>query len=283
MINGLMGMPWLVASTVPCMVHLNNLAEKDRDNKFLLVYLDNGITWHLVHHPSHRLTHGDSYNYEICLSGLFNMINGLMGMPWLVASTVPCMVHLNNLAEKDRDNKFVSVQENRLTNLIAHFMLGLTMLFLDTLKLLPLPVLYGVFLFMGLSSIVGLQFFHRVCMFFMESTKYPDTAYVKYMEKSRIHKYTFYQLVFFGLIFLVQNFKALAIVFPMMTMLLIPARLYGMPMFLEGWECVLLDGDEDEIAEWIEAKERSLGNKVKGKHDVEIDDDDSENLVEENL
>ena len=29
---------------------------------FVLVFLDDGITWHLINHPSHKLKHGDAYN-----------------------------------------------------------------------------------------------------------------------------------------------------------------------------------------------------------------------------
>jgi len=29
---------------------------------FVLVFLDDGLTWHLINHPSHKLNHGDAYN-----------------------------------------------------------------------------------------------------------------------------------------------------------------------------------------------------------------------------
>lgn len=31
---------------------------------FILVFLDDGITWHLINHPSHKLKHGDAFNYD---------------------------------------------------------------------------------------------------------------------------------------------------------------------------------------------------------------------------
>ena len=72
---------------------------------FFLFYLDNGITWHLIYSPSSGLTHGDSYNWDLLCNGCCNMLNGLLGLPWLVATTVPCMVHLSNLSEKDKNGK----------------------------------------------------------------------------------------------------------------------------------------------------------------------------------
>jgi len=43
-----------------------------------------------------------------------------------------------------------------------------------------------------------------------------------------------------------------------MTLLCIPARLFLAPKFLEGWELVLLDGEDEAIEEWIDAKEDSI-------------------------
>ncbi|CAJ1949432.1 unnamed protein product [Cylindrotheca closterium] len=37
---------------------------------FILTFLDNGITWHIVNHPSNRLAHGDAYNYDTVTSAI---------------------------------------------------------------------------------------------------------------------------------------------------------------------------------------------------------------------
>ena len=41
-------------------------------------------------------------------------------------------------------------------------------------------------------------------------------------------------------------------------LLCIPARLYLLPRFFAGWELALLDGEDDEINEWLEKKEEVL-------------------------
>jgi hypothetical protein len=129
---------------------------------FVLCYLDNRITWQLVYHPANKVTHGEAYNYDLILNATFNCINGIRGCPWLVATTVPCLIHLNALAEKDKDSKIIRVQEEtRLTMLFSHMLVGLSLLFLNVLKLLPLPVLLGVFLFMALASLPGIQLWQR--------------------------------------------------------------------------------------------------------------------------
>jgi hypothetical protein len=112
---------------------------------YILFYLDNGITWHLIYNPGNNLQHGESYNWDLFLNSLCNMINGLLGLPWLVATTVPCIVHLDNLAEKDKDGNIIRVQETRLTYFFSHLLVGLLLLFLNKWKQIPLPVLLGVF------------------------------------------------------------------------------------------------------------------------------------------
>ena len=224
---------------------------------FFLLFLDNGITWHLINHPNNNLKHGEAYNYDLCLSGMFNLVNGMLGLPWLVATTVPCIIHLNALADKDRDGKITSVQETRLTLFFSHMMVGLSLLVLSVLQLLPMPVLYGVFLFMGLSSLPAMQFWNRFLLFLQQPSKYPETPFTKYMTKPRVHLYTVLQILFFGLVFTVQNFPQIAIVFPLMTLLCLPARLYLLPRFFEGWELLLLDGDDIEITQWMKLKKES--------------------------
>ena len=226
---------------------------------FVLFYLDNGITWHLLYNPTNNLQHGEAYNYDLFLNGLVNMINGLLGLPWLVATTVPCIVHLNNLTEKDENGKNV-VQETRLTYFFSHLILGLSLLFLKTLKLIPLPVLLGVFLFMGLSSMPGIQFWNRFLLFFQQPSRYAETPYTKYLTPGRIHLYTFFQIIFFLGVFFVQNTASIAIIFPFMTLLCIPGRLVFLSKFFEGWELLLLDGEDEQIEHWIALKEGEKTN-----------------------
>lgn len=242
---------------------------------FVLFYLDNGITWHLIYNPSNNLQHGESYNWDLFLNGFCNMLNGLLGLPWLVATTVPCIVHLNNLSEKDENGRILHVQETRLTYLISHMLVGLSLLFLETLKKIPLPVLLGVFLFMGLSSMPGIQFWQRFLLFFQQPSKYAETPYTKYVDTSRIHLYTFLQIIFFAGVFVVQNTKAIAIIFPFMTMLCIPGRLFVLPRFMKGWELLLLDGDAEDIDEWVALREGGLA-QGKTEHLPVIGDDDED-------
>lgn len=135
---------------------------------FILAFLDNGITWHIINHPSNKVTHGEAYNYDTCVSAVMIAINSLLGLPWLVASTVPCMMHIQAMSERTKDGQVLRVQESRLTGLLTHVLVFLSLAFLSLIKLIPLPVLYGVFLFMGLVALPSQQFWQRILLFFMQ-------------------------------------------------------------------------------------------------------------------
>eukprot|EP00977_Amphora_coffeiformis_P029577 scaffold41670_cov183-Amphora_coffeaeformis.AAC.1 len=109
---------------------------------FILVFLDDGITWHLINHPSHKLTHGAAYNYDTLVIGAMVAVNSMLGLPWLVAATVRSLNHVHALAEKSADGKIVSVQETRLTHLGIHLLCLASIFALNVLKWIPVPVLY---------------------------------------------------------------------------------------------------------------------------------------------
>ena len=51
---------------------------------------------------------------------------------------------------------------------------------------IPMPVLYGVFLYMGIASLDGLQFFDRIFLFFMPKKYQPDYSYLRQVGDSCI-------------------------------------------------------------------------------------------------
>ena len=49
--------------------------------------------------------------------------------------------------------QFLGVREQRVTNVLIGVAIGLSTLITPILALIPMPVLYGVFLFMGVSAL----------------------------------------------------------------------------------------------------------------------------------
>lgn len=228
---------------------------------FILVFLDDGITWHLINHPSHKLKHGAAYNYDTLVIAFMIAVNSMLGLPWLVAATVRSLNHIHAMATKTPSGAFVKVRETRLSGLGIHVMCLITIFALGLLKLIPMPVLYGVFLFMGLVSLGTNQFWHRLLLIFKQPSRYGETGegFSKHMKPARIHLFTAIQLFLFVSLYLVKAIKTIAIAFPVVIALCIPIRLYLLPKIFTPDELVLLDGDDKDIKNCL------------SKGDVELD------------
>ena len=226
---------------------------------FVLAFLDNGITWHIVNHPSNKITHGDAYNYDTVISAIMVAVNSILGLPWLVASTVPCIMHITAMSERTKDGETTSVQESRLTGFLTHVLVLACCFALNIIKLIPLAVLYGVFLFMGLVALPGQQLWQRILLLFQQPERIAETPYTKYVKPlKRVHLFTAIQLFFFALLYVVKSFKMIAIAFPIMILLCIPVRMYLLPKIFSNDELVLLDGSPEEIEEWILDKTKGV-------------------------
>lgn len=66
-------------------------------------------------------------------------------------------------------SRVVRVRETRLTGVISHVMIGLSMFLLPyPLSYIPAPVLDGLFLYVAITALFGNQLFDRILLFFTE-------------------------------------------------------------------------------------------------------------------
>lgn len=73
----------------------------------------------------------------------------------------------------------IEVKEQRVSALAVSVLVGISVLMGPLLRLIPMSVLFGVFLYMGISSMDGIQFFERCKLFFMPVKHHPNAAYIK--------------------------------------------------------------------------------------------------------
>lgn len=55
---------------------------------------------------------------------------------------------------------------------------GLSIAMGNVLRQIPLAVLFGIFLYMGVTSLTGIQLYERLLLIFMPSKHHPDHVYV---------------------------------------------------------------------------------------------------------
>ena len=69
--------------------------------------------------------------------------------------------------------------DQRLTFAMVSVLLGLSVALAPVLQLVPSAILFGIFLYMGVSSINGIQFFDRIFLLLMPVKHHPRVSYVR--------------------------------------------------------------------------------------------------------
>ncbi|KAI4827182.1 hypothetical protein KUCAC02_030599 [Chaenocephalus aceratus] len=119
--------------------------------------------------------------------------------------------------------RFLGIREQRLTGLLIFLLMGCSVFMTGALQYIPMPVLYGVFLYMGVSSLKGIQFFDRLKLFGMPAKHQPDFIYLRHVPLRKVHLFTLTQLTCLVLLWVIKHSPA-AIVFPMMVLALVFIR-----------------------------------------------------------
>ncbi len=213
----------------------------------ILVFLDHNITARLVNSPDHKLKKSGAYHQDLALVGLLIAVCSLFGLPWLVAATVRSLNHVRSLAAVDKNGRITGVVETRVSGLMVHALIGCSLLVLPLLSLIPMPVLFGMFLYMGVASIGGNQFFERLTLWFMDPTHYPPTHYLRAVPMKVVHSYTLIQAVCLAGLWFVKASSA-AIIFPLLIALLVPVRM-ALGRIFKKEHIALLDAEEDPSSE----------------------------------
>jgi nitrate reductase NapE component len=87
-----------------------------------------------------------------------------------------------------------------------------------------MPVLYGVFLYMGISSMKEIQLISRILLIFMPEKYQPDYVYLRHVRTRRVHMFTIIQLTCLALLWIIKSIKSISILFPIMVVALVGAR-----------------------------------------------------------
>uniref|UniRef100_A0A8C2E7Z0 Anion exchange protein n=2 Tax=Cyprinus carpio TaxID=7962 RepID=A0A8C2E7Z0_CYPCA len=195
----------------------------------ILIFMDQQITAVIINRKEHKLKKGCGYHLDLFVVGVMLGVCSLMGLPWFVAATVLSISHVNSLklesecSAPGEQPKFLGIREQRFTGLMIFVLMGSSVFMTSILKHIPMPVLYGVFLYMGASSLRGIQFFDRLRLFWMPAKHQPDFIYLRHVPLRKVHLFTIIQLSCLVLLWVIKTSRA-AIVFPMMVLALVFIR-----------------------------------------------------------
>uniref|UniRef100_A0A8C7F2H1 Anion exchange protein n=2 Tax=Oncorhynchus TaxID=8016 RepID=A0A8C7F2H1_ONCKI len=258
------GNPWwvYVVSAVPALLVT------------ILLFMDQQITAVIVNRKEHMLKKGAGYHLDLFWVAVLMIVCSFMGLPWYVAATVISIAHIDSLKMETETSapgempKFLGVREQRVTGVCVFILTGLSVFMSPILKFIPMPVLYGVFLYMGVASLNGVQFMDRLQLLLMPAKHQPDLVYLRHVPLRKVHLFTFIQILCLALLWVLKSTVA-AIIFPVMILALVAVRKTMDYMFSQH-ELSFLD---DVIPEKDKKKKEDAKQKKKMRSiDSDIDD-----------
>ncbi|XP_011703361.1 PREDICTED: sodium-driven chloride bicarbonate exchanger isoform X2 [Wasmannia auropunctata] len=196
----------------------------------ILIFMDQQITAVIVNRKENKLKKGCGYHLDLFILAILIQICSAMGLPWFVAATVLSINHVNSLklesecAAPGEKPQFLGVREQRVTHILIFLMIGCSVLLTPMLRNIPMPVLFGVFLYMGVASLKGLQFFDRILIMLMPVKYQPDYMFLRQVPLKRVHMFTAIQLTCLICLWLIKSFSHTSILFPLMLVVMIGIR-----------------------------------------------------------
>uniref|UniRef100_A0A8C9ZVK4 Anion exchange protein n=1 Tax=Sander lucioperca TaxID=283035 RepID=A0A8C9ZVK4_SANLU len=243
----------------------------------ILVFMDQQITAVIVNRKEHKLKKGAGYHLDLFWVAILLIICSFMGLPWYVAATVISIAHIDSLKMETETSapgeqpKFLGVREQRVTGVLVFILTGLSVFMAPILKFIPMPVLYGVFLYMGVASLNGVQFMDRLKLLLMPAKHQPDLVYLRHVPLRKVHLFTFIQILCLALLWVLKSTVA-AIVFPVMILALVAVRKVMDYMFSQH-DLSFLD---DIIPEKDKKKKEDEKKKKKKQGSIDSDAEDSD-------
>lgn len=183
----------------------------------------------IIDKKERKLRKGNGYHMDMVVVCLLNFGCGMFGAPWCSAASVRSLTHVNAVTIMSRTHApgdkphIVEVKEQRVSSLLVAILVGVSVLMAPLLRRIPMSVLLGVFLYMGISSTNGVQLFDRVKLFFMPVKHHGTANYVRRVQTYKMHIFTLVQISCLATLWIVKSTKA-ALALPFFLILMIPLR-----------------------------------------------------------
>ncbi|XP_025914984.1 band 3 anion transport protein isoform X1 [Apteryx rowi] len=219
---------------------------------FILIFLETQITTLIVSKPERKLVKGSGFHLDLLLIVGMGGVAALFGMPWLSATTVRTITHANALtimsksSSPSEKSQILEVKEQRISGLLVAVLIGVSILMEPILKYIPLAVLFGIFLYMGVTSLFGIQLFDRILLMLMPPKYHPKEPYVTRVKTWRMHLFTFTQIITLAVLWAVKSTPA-SLALPFVLILTVPVRRFLLPRIFRDVELRCLDADSAAV------------------------------------
>lgn len=218
---------------------------------FILIFMETQITTLIVSKKERMLVKGSGFHLDLLLIVVLGGSSALFGLPWMAAATVRSVTHVNALTVMSKavapgdKPRIQEVKEQRVTGLLVAIMVGMSIVIGDLLRQIPLAVLFGIFLYMGVMSLNGIQLTERMMLLLMPPKYHPDHTYVRKVRTLRMHLFTCIQMVCLAVLWAVMSTQA-SLAFPFVLILTVPVKMFVLRRIFTGREMACLDADDAE-------------------------------------
>uniref|UniRef100_A0A4W3JK62 Anion exchange protein n=1 Tax=Callorhinchus milii TaxID=7868 RepID=A0A4W3JK62_CALMI len=218
---------------------------------FILIFMETMITTLIISKKERMLVKGSGFHLDLLLIVMTGGVSAILGLPWLAAATVRTVTHVNALTVMSKSvapgdkPKIQEVKEQRVTGLVVAILVGLSIVIGDLLRQIPLAVLFGIFLYMGVTSLNGIELFERIKLLLMPPKYHPDHNFVRKVKTLRMHLFTSIQIFCLGILWAVMSTVA-SLGFPFVLILTVPLKLFGLTRIFTEREMKCLDAHDAE-------------------------------------
>ncbi|KAM6971021.1 anion exchange protein 2b isoform 1-T1 [Tautogolabrus adspersus] len=218
---------------------------------FILIFMETQITTLIVSKKERMLVKGSGFHLDLLLIVVLGGSSALFGLPWMAAATVRSVTHVNALTVMSKavapgdKPRIQEVKEQRVTGLLVAIMVGMSIVIGELLRQIPLAVLFGIFLYMGVMSLNGIQLTERMMLLLMPPKYHPDHTYVRKVRTLRMHLFTCIQVVCLAVLWAVMSTQA-SLAFPFVLILTIPVKMFLLRRIFTVREIACLDADDAE-------------------------------------
>uniref|UniRef100_A0A3Q4H149 Anion exchange protein n=1 Tax=Neolamprologus brichardi TaxID=32507 RepID=A0A3Q4H149_NEOBR len=215
---------------------------------FILIFLESQITTLIVSKPERKMVKGSGFHFDLLVLVGMGGLSAIFGVPWLSAATVRSVTHANALTVMSKGPKPVieKVMEQRISGIVVALLVGLSVLMEPILKMIPMAALFGIFLYMGITSLNGIQLWDRVQLLLIPKKYHPNEPYATRVSTGRMHLYTAIQIVCLGVLWLVKS-SQMSLALPFVLILTIPLRMLMTGHLFTKLEMKCLDADDAKV------------------------------------
>ncbi|KAI1896406.1 hypothetical protein AGOR_G00094450 [Albula goreensis] len=215
---------------------------------FILIFLESQITTLIVSKPERKMAKGSGFHLDLLILVSMGGMSAIFGVPWLSAATVRSVTHANALTVMSKGPKpeIEKVLEQRISGILVALLVGLSILMEPLLKMIPMTALFGIFLYMGITSLSGIQLWDRILLLLIPKKYHPQEAYATRVTTSRMHMFTLIQIVCLVVLWMIKSSSA-SLALPFILILTIPLRMFMTGRLFTELEMKCLDADDAKV------------------------------------